>query len=275
MIVTLDDFEIGSVTNKYDITEIDGLGPTDIRTSQFNFSGRDGGLVTDQFFGMRLISISGVIRSNTCDSHIDDRSDLEEASPIDTIIPVYITLFNGVTYLIYANVTKLSIEYRPGGKYSDFKLDLLAGDPLFYSTDGGSSQSANLDKSSQGGYVTPYDLPVDWALGGQPTTVLNSGNAIAYPIITLTDSAVNPIITNQTTGEAFALDMSMLDGDVVIINMRERTVTLNGSNIIGNKTDDSIWWGLAIGNNNILLDTDTGSDNVSAVITWQNGRTGI
>lgn len=274
MNVALDTFDLG-VDDTFLINNIAGLGSSDIRTSQFNFSGRSGGLVTDQFYGMRLVTITGLVKSDTCDQHEIDRTDFNDASPIDTLIPVHFTLFSGAIFLLNANVINLTMEYRSGGKASDYKLDLLAGDPLFYAEDGGSDHSAAVSRVEQGGYDTPYILPVNWDSGSSPTIVSNTGNSFAYPTITLSDSAINPVITNQTTGEIFELDLTMVDGDVLVIDMQNRTASLNSSNVIGNVTSDSTWWALAIGDNSITLDSDSGSDNISALIEWRNGQTGI
>lgn len=259
----------------FHITDIDGLGAADIRSSSFLFSGRDGGLVTDQFYGFRNISVAGSIISPTCEQHEIDRADYLAATPIGSNVPVYITTFTGTRYLVNCRVIKPSLKYNTGGMSSDFLLQLTAGDPLFYSVDGGDEQSAIVPKVAQGGYVTPYILPVEWETGGAPTIVLNSGTAVFYPVITLEGEALNPTITNNLTGETFSLDLTMLADDVVVIDMYNRTVTLNGADIIGNKTEDSIWWGLLPGSNPILLDTDTADDSVAATITWRNGVTGV
>lgn len=259
------------------ILSVSGLGSADIRTSSFLFSGRHGGMVTNQLLGFRNISITGKIGSNTStrQSHQLDRQALQAALPIGETIPVYITIFSGETYRIDCNVTDLKLEYSQRGHMSDFLIQLTAGDPFFYSTDGGDEQSANVNRVAEGGYVTPYILEVEWELGGAPTIVLNSGTANYYPIITLEDAALNPVITNNATGESFGLELTMLDGDVVVIDMLNRTVTLNGSDILGNKTEDSIWWALVPGNNPIILSTTTADDPVTATITWRNGVTGI
>lgn len=261
--------------SRFIIEKITGLGSADIRTSQFLFSGRDGGLVTDQYLGFRQIDVSGKLLSDTCDLHQQDRRDYLNATPIGVTIPVYITLFNGETYVVYCRVTKPLIEFT-GAMESDFMLQLLAGDPLFYSTEGGDLQSANIQRvQDNGGYVTPYDLPVDWQMGGQPTIVTNSGNATVYPVITLNNVVHNPTITNQATGETVELTLSTVPGDQIIIDMFNRTVKLNGSNILGNKTDDNVWWGLLPGANPILLNTNSASDDVTGTVTWRNGLTGI
>lgn len=257
------------------ITGVTGLGSADIRTSSFLFSGRSGGMITDQLYGFRNIAITGKIGSSSRAQHAIDRRALLNALPIGSTIPVNITNFAGETFRIECSVIDPKLEYNRRGFMSDFLIQLTAGDPYFYSTDGGDEQSANVVRVAEGGYITPYILPVVWAAGGSPTIVTNSGDANYYPTITLQDEALNPTITNQATGESFGLDLSMLDGDEVVIDMYNRTVSLNGSDILGNKTDDSIWWALLPGDNPILLSTDTADDPVTATITWRNGVTGI
>lgn len=260
------------------IKKVSGLGPADIRTSSFLYSGRSGGLVTDQQSGFRMVSIEGKIGEiggNRVD-HAADRQALLAALPIGTKIPVYITNFAGEQFRIDANVTDAKVEYSQGGYTSDYMIQLTAGDPLFYSVAGGDEQSATVNRTvDNGGYVTPYILPVEWDSGGAPTIVTNSGNAIVYPTITIYDTTHDPILTNQATGEQFAVSINTNDGDELVIDMLNRTVKLNGSDVIGNKVDGSVWFGLLIGNNPIRLDTDTVGDNGYAEVVWRNGVTGI
>ncbi len=259
------------------ITGVTGLGSADIRTSSFLFSGRSGGMVTDQLYGFRTVAIRGKIGSPTTTrlQHRLDRAEFINSMPLGSTFPVYITLFDGTTYRIDVSLTDLKLEYNTRGFMSDFLIQLTAGDPFFYSTDGGDEQTALITRVTQGGYITPYDLPVDWASGSAATVISNTGEAVYYPRIELHNQATNPVITNQTTGERFKLNINLVTSDLVIIDMLKRTVTLNGSNIIGNKSVDSIWWGLQPGSNSILLDSDSGGDTITANIFWRNGVSGI
>jgi hypothetical protein len=260
------------------IKKVSGLGPADIRTSSFLYSGRPGGLITDQQSGFRMVGIEGKIGriGGSRVQHAADRQELLDALPIGTKIPVYITNFAGEQFRIDANVTDAKVEYSQGGYQSDYMIQLTAGDPLFYSVDGGDEQSAIVNRTiDNGGYVTPYILPVEWDSGGQPTIVLNSGNAVVYPTITIYDETHDPILTNQATGEQFAMSINTNDGDELVIDMLNRTVKLNGSDVIGNKVDGSVWFGLLIGDNAIRFDTDTVDDDGYAEIVWRNGVTGI
>jgi hypothetical protein len=260
------------------IKKVSGLGPADIRTSSFLYSGRSGGLVTDQQSGFRMVGIEGKIGriGGSRVQHAADRQALLAALPIGTKIPVYITNFAGEQFRIDANVTDAKVEYSQGGYQSDYMIQLTAGDPLFYSVSGGDEQSAIVNRTiDNGGYVTPYILPVIWDVGGQPTIVLNNGNAVVYPVITIHDETHDPILTNQATGEQFAMSINTNDGDELVIDMLNRTVKLNGSDVIGNKVDGSVWFGLLVGNNAIRFDTDTVDDDGYAEVVWRNGVTGI
>lgn len=260
------------------ITEVSGLGSADIRTSSFLYSGRSGGLVTDQFYGFRNIAITGKIGSptSTRDQHKQDREAMLAALPVGSLIPVYITLFNGETYRIDANLTDLKLEYSRRGYMSDFLIQLTTGDPLFYSTDGGDEQSAIVNRTAEtGGYVTPYILPVEWDTGAAPTVIVNSGDSVTYPVIIIHDTTHDPIITNPATGEQFGMNINTNDGDELVIDMLNRTVKLNGSDVLGNKADGSVWWGLVVGNNPIRFDTSTPADNGYAEVTWRNGVRGL
>lgn len=258
------------------IESISGLGAADIRTSSFLFSGRDGGLVTDQFYGFRPIDIAGKILSDTCEQHQQDREAFIAATPIGSTFPVTITLFDDRQFVAYCNVTKPTLDIMTGGQMSDFLIQLVAGDPLFYSTSGGADHIATVERLLEnGGYVTPYDLPVNWQSGGAPTIVTNNGNATYYPTITIYDEAHDPVITNQATGESFTLELSTVDGDELVIDMYNRTAKLNGSDVLGNKTANSVWWGLLPGSNPIIFSTDTVSDPAYAEISWRNGVTGV
>lgn len=260
------------------VTGVSGLGAADIRSSSFLYSGRNGGTITNQLYGFRNISVTGRIGkvAGTREQHRLDRSAMLSAAPIDTLIPVYITVFSGETYRVDCRVTDLKMEYLTGGYMSEYLLQLTAPDPLFYSTDGGDVQHAIVNRTyDNGGYVTPYVLPVIWDSGGAPTIVTNSGNAMVYPVLEIHDTAHDPILTNQATGEQFALSINTNDGDVLVIDMLNRTVKLNGSDVIGNMVAGSTWWGLLVGDNPIRFDTDTALDNGYVDVTWRNGVTGI
>lgn len=259
--------------NVFLITSVEGLGPVEIRTSSFLYSGRSGGKVTKQLRGMRQVTIEGLIKSNNCDDHADDRRTFEESLEIDQSIPVHITMFSGDRYLMYAHPVDVTLSSRSGGKTSDYKIELLSGDPLLYE-ESEDPNIATVENAQSGGFEIPFVLPVIFEPGEQPTEVENFGNSIVYPTIYLYDEGSDPIITNMTTGEVYSININMIDGDIIKIDMLNRTLTLNDGNILGNMDSDSVWWGLVPGVNQIKLNTGGATDPMYAEIQWRNGYSG-
>lgn len=276
MKITLNDFLLNDDTTQFYLDEdIVGLSLPEIRTSMGNYSGRDGGYVGAQFYGMRQISLQGQVFGEDIPTIEQKRRDIQEALRAHSVTMRIVT-DGGQSYVIYCNLLRFDMPIKRTLNIAPFKIELLATDPLIYDDTNGVALTAALAKVVGGGYNTPVTYPVIWAPSAQPTTVINSGNAKVYPIVTMTDSATDPVIYNQTTGQLFGLTgFTMADGDVLVIDMRERTVTLNGGSVFNKISSGSEWWGLEIGGNALLLDSGSGSDHLDATISWRPAYMGI
>lgn len=67
--------------------------------------------------------------------------------------------------------------------------------------------------------------------GGAPITVEIQGVDKTYPILEITGPAVDPVLTNITTGEEFHWTGTVPEDQTLRIDMREMTATLNGANV--------------------------------------------
>lgn len=254
---------------------IDGLGLAPIRTSSGDYSGRDGGYVAAQFSGMRLISLTGKIFSSSPATLETTRKALA-AAIAQSSITLTITTNGGNQYLITCNVATLDMPIQRSPFKAPFNLQLIAPDPVIYDNSTGGALSTSIGLSVGGGYATPVNWPVNWAPGTVATTITNSGATTVYPTITLTGVMTNPIIKNETTGQFFKLTgFTSAPGDVVVINMKDRTVILNGGNIQPFVSSDTTWWTLAVGATSVTLKTSNSADTVTGVISWRNGYKGI
>ena len=130
-------------------------------------------------------------------------------------------------------------------------------------------------KEDPGGFVIKYKVPVGWDAGQMATNIDNMGEIDAYPIITITGKTTNPKITNLTTNEFVELDRTTTSSDVLVIDMRERIITLNGVSIASSRTMDSTWWKLAPGENKIVLESDSNTDVNYGAIKYKVGYRGI
>lgn len=256
---------------------VQGLSKPKVRVSAGDYSGRDGGWLSGQLFKSREIVIQGEFNEGNCADLQLMREALEDALPIRQSIPFFVTNFVGATY--YADVYFVDLQMDISDKFSaPFQLTLLAPDPYLYDAGDGIDPDSGyitevIYKIVGGGYVTPYILPVTWDPGSTPTIVDNTSDVYIFPEIVLTGQFTNPRITNNTTGQFIELGVTTTTGDVIEIDMKNRTVTLNGGSILPTKT--GTWWGLQSGENAIELTTDSGSDAMSGIIRYRIAYEGI
>lgn len=276
MIVSLNGYTINDgTTNVWLDVELDGLELPNIRTSQGNYAGKDGGYVGAQFYAPRQVTIQGNVFATDATTFESARRSLQTAIRGQSVT-VQVTTNSGAAYILYCNLLDFKMPITRDIFKAPFKIELLAPDPTIYDNATGTALTANVPKIVSGGYTYPVVYPVIYAAGSSPTTVVNSGTVSVYPTITLSGIMTNPIIQNVTTGQLFKLDgLTTSSGDVVVIDMRARSVLLNGGSIFADVDSASSWWPLQAGNNSISLTSSGGSDTVSAVVSWRSGYMGI
>lgn len=274
MTIELNSLALGEGTTYHISGKIEGLEKPDVRTSSSNYSGRDGGRVNAQYYSPRLITITGFITSDSCDAHESAREALDAALPIRDDIDVVITTPGGSEFVTSASLLALDMPWG-NSKFSEYKIDLFCGDPNFYLGGIGAESSITIQRFVGGGLVLPIILPAVFAAGSGVVTAVNGSAVSVYPIITITGSAANPEITNVDTGEKVEVNVTMSSGDVLVIDMKNRTITLNGGSVLSFRSSDSDWFALAPGNNRFMFSTTNGSDAGVAVMTWRTAVGGI
>ena len=267
MNITINDLPMGGDTAFKISAPIDGLETPPIRNSTMNYSGKDGGLVTGQYYSPRLITITGFIISSTAQTHEQARRQLQEALPIREDLDFIVNTFADLEYISSVRLLdfKMSIIDPVG---SQFKIDLFASDPNLYT---GDIQSALVSLEEGGGFLLPTVVfPIIFDPGTAPTIVTNSGAVDVLPIITIEGTATNPRITKTETGEYVEVQVTMGASDELIIDMANRTITLNGGSIISFRESGSSWWDLDVGGNPISYETDDSNDTGTCTVSWRN-----
>ncbi len=277
MSIQIDDGITLNIDPGYYLQEpLSGLDIPPKRTTSFNYSGRDGGVVARQLYAMRPITVNGRIYGDTSTSYAEKRLALLSALSGKTPVTLTIVTYDGRSYQVEASVIDVQADIINIKQMCVFKIEFLCPDPLIYDQTNGASFEATLYKAIGGGYEFPYILPVEWDAGGVPTNVINSGEATVYPTITFTGgTGENPIVTNTDTGEFIQVNVNISPGDVLIIDMKNKTVMLNGGNIRSLVEDGSTFWGLEPGGNLLTLETDNGGDDLTGVVEWRPGYLGI
>lgn len=280
MIIKIGDTITFGGNSKFQITPpLSGLTSPDIRTGDGLYAGVDGGYVSSQLYGFRNIVISGFYIGKTCQEADELRQQLMSELHIRYLYPIFITSFSGKHYFVEGYITdrRSDITNPTSG---EFQITIHCPDPIIYDGgDGIASDSAWFEqtfyKEQPGGFNIEYQVPVQWVAGQMATNIENLGTVAAYPIITLSGKFTSPRITNLTTNEFIELERTTTASDTIVINMKERIITLNGVSIASSRTIESSWWTLAQGNNKIVLETYSSSDNNFGTIKYKIGYLGV
>lgn len=260
---------------------IRGFGKGDIRSAPIVNSGANGGMIPDQFIDMRRIPLDLVVHSP--DLHLVESLALQvnQVLEINKVIEVRLITPTGKQYGLKARVLMAEPEIGDIVSLIDYRVELLAEDPIIYDYTDGSGVHINLQKAIPGG--VPWEVDgidwnsegFDWEDGQGDAEVHNLGTAAVAPVIKISGATTNPIFTNKTTNQVISLNITTTVGDEIIIDCSgDGTVTLNGQNIYNNLISDD-FWNVIPGLNIISYTSNSESDTATIDFGWLNGHMGI
>lgn len=253
------------------IRRIEGLDTPPYRVSDSVLAGRSGSRFNNNLADKRAIIVEFLLYKTSMDSYLDERAEIFDAfDPEDGENELVIEIDDDETISLNCVVSDVNLPARAAEMtYANVQVQLIAYDPTIYSEDI-HSQSGILAPTG-GGATFPLIFPITFATSTTgEATIYNLGNINACPTLTLTGLLTNPLIRNETTGETFQLTYSMGVNDSVVIDMYNRTATLNGAtSLLTHIAEGSSWWCLEPGANTIALTTSSTSDTGTLEITWQ------
>lgn len=149
-------------------------------------------------------------------------------------------------------------------------VEFLATDPRFYDVDAHAVEVAPFE--STGGLELPHDLPHGFGSATSGATVVtNAGNVSTFPTMTIEAGAgglSSPSYELAETGERMELTLAMAEGDVLTIDHRARTITLEGAGSRATTLDRaaSTWFALRPGDSTV---TFTGTGEGTLTVAWR------
>lgn len=279
MQVFLDNFNLNDQQQGMHLDEpIEGLsGMPELRTAQGVNAGRHGGWTSKQLYDARFISFNGRIFGNTIEQTEQRRRDF--ASKIADVVrhgraTLKVITPGGMIFTTDIAVLGLEMPIPRNLNTITWKLNLKADDPLLYDNSEG-ELLAIVRKVKPGGFTIPFTFPLRIGAGSEPTVVVNAGNEPVLPIIRIKTTATNPQLVNRTTGKEMRVDVTVEAGSVLDIDMKHRTIVLDGANVYHAKSEQSEFWELQPGNNQIELITSVGSEDTTAEVRYRSGFIGI
>jgi len=252
-----------------DIDKVDGLDMAPFRVSTKAFEGMDGGYLDAEFEDMRTVVLEGTIYASsgdTLEAFLDDLKYNFRPGQVPT--PFYFKPGTSTGQrLVYAK--SLGVRYswdmlrRVGA--SACQIQLMAEDPTIYE---GTAQTGSMVLGALAVTGRGYDKAFNYGYGGGyfagAYVLTNDGNKNANVQFTLNGPLTNPRIVNDDLGVYLELDTTLLSGDSIVIDMYNRTITLNGTASRRNvMTAASDWFLLSPGANNIRFQSTGGSGTAS------------
>lgn len=152
-------------------------------------------------------------------------------------------------------------------------LQFIATDPRRYAIAETVSPMVGLPAPGIGGLSFPLSFPLSFGTPGIPgvITVVNGGEAVAWPTYVVTGPVTAPVITNTTSGKVlqWATSFTLNAGSTMVVDTDTRSVTVDG---VARRDTLQVadWAPLTVGDN-VLVFNGSGSYDPAAglVIRWR------
>lgn len=266
-------------------TPLSGLESPEDRLDAYDRPGRHGQTVANALYGGRPISIQGSIRGSgatdaakQADYRLQRQLFIQASShqydangnPIPRILKL--TDLTGAQYRVSVIKQKLTMpDANP--TMGTWMLDLRATDWRIYAE---TLNTISISLPQSGGVTFPIIFPITFgSSSGGSSTVNNYGTVDSPPVITINGPVINPIISNDSTGEKIGLNLTLVSGDSVVIDTGNTTILQgNATNRMGYKNTGSTFWSLNPGDNAIRFSADA-YDVGTAVIAYRSAFLGL
>lgn len=261
----------------YDVIEIDGLDPPDAIINTTKNANTDGSVFNSSYVDDRTIIITLAVNKPAESNRINLYKYFK------TKFPVRLYYRNGARNVyIDGYVKNVPVEFF--GKKQTVQITVFCPDPFFNDVDDALQDFSNIESL----FEFPFDVPaagVEFSeiIPNAEQSIINNGDVETGVIISIhaIGAVVNPKIYNTETGENFSLNITLADGDDVLINtiigQKSVSKTTNGTttNIIGNIADGSTWLQMIPGDNLITVTADGTPENMQIAFTVKNQYEGV
>lgn len=255
------------------VEEPEGWEGLDFITPVDQAGGRDGGLDGPQSVGPRHLEISGLMVCPTPQILVQRISQLRAMlGPRKTV--VWDQFDKGAQKRMglvcrSENAFRAIKQYGHGQVAAQFSFNLVAANPPWRLATGvASNQCVGLATGNVSGRTYSKTYSFNYGVSGNPggtMNVLNEGDLEAWPVFRITGPVDQPVVTNETTGQAFIVSLDIPAGVSITIDSRTGVINPSIYRLIGGP------WSLAPGVNTIRWRANSGSYTAAAelCLTWR------
>lgn len=248
----------------WDVNEVKGLDLPDVKTSDKEFDGIDGGVLEAENIKMRTVVMECALVAHPDDSLEGYLDQLKENfapiprsstqlpdEPVDrNTRPLYFKAPGVPERFLYAKPVGVHYDWSGDRRFNSapFQLVFQAEDPVLYS---------------------PTQKLITVAAGAK-IVVWYEGNYPGYVTATISGACTFPSINHAEHDRTLAFNNTLLAGEYMTVNFKKRTAieSPSGDSVRGNVYIED-WWRLRKGANTIRLTVGTGTPTLT--LQWRDG----
>lgn len=253
----------------YDVLKIDGLNPPSANINTSKIAGIDGAIFNSSVVDLRNIVITLNIKS----AIEENRQQLYKYFRVKRKCKLY---FANDNRNVFIEGYVETFETDLFGMTQQPQISIICPSQTFKSVEELIIEFSN----SISLFEFPFTIPkagIEFSkIQTWTTRYIDAGDVetgITIKLISKGTQINNPTIYNRTTQEYFGLNVTMGEGDVIIINTsvgeKSAMLTHNGvvTNILSKRTSGSKWLQLMPGENEISYDAEEGADNLNVSVS--------
>ena len=269
-------FVFGGASSPYQVLSVDGLKALpSLRVQDSDRGYQDGTISGRDFLNARTVVITLQIMSGNGLSAQANYNLLQAAlQPQQTgISPLQFQLAPGDNFqYVSARVRRAMATVDPDYTYGKIKAqyEFYCPDPRYYDY---TTQTASMAPTQPLGrtYNRIYNLTFGGGSQTQTATIVNNGDTTTYPLITIYGPVINPVVGSTTSSQALSFNYTMIQSDIISIDLQYKTILLNG-NPARNLLKGSSQWFAAAPGTSLFYFTGTGTTigQTNATVQWNN-----
>lgn len=257
----------------FPIQSVDGLESLpQIRAQDDNRGYADGMFSGRDFLSGRTVSVIFTTLANASVSAQTNFNTIQQALLPQTsgTTELYFKLSSaGGEQFVNSRVRALRTSVDPNYTYGYItsQVDFFCPDPNYYDS---TLNTLSMTLGSGLGRVYNRTYNLVYLTGSAPfTTVTNSGWATTYPTITFNGPITNPVFGNVTQGNYIFLNGTFADTDIVVIDLYNKLITLNGNPARNLLLGNSSWFDAQPGANQFFFfGTSTLFPTTAVSVSW-------
>ena len=262
----------------YFLETLDGVGNIPVTIESQKSPKQDGSTYIDNMLESRVISIEGMIvtRDNPNEVLKCRRKMQRVLNPkIGEVIITYYheDMVKEIKGIVENTPVFPSGEGNKGIYYQKYLLHLLCHQPFWLDTYYESREMSYI----MGGLKFRLFLPTSFSDRGFKRKAVNEGDVSTPVTIEFRGPAINPTVTNLTTGEFIKVNRELGEDDILTVSTAfgEKYVRINGENAFHYIDLESVFWSLVPGLNVLSYKSNNDSINTRVTVKWRNRYVGL